>query len=684
MNEKSMFEGDWFISWLLAWLDGLNRSMMVFTNEYWWLTLSVLLFTGSLFRMVPFQMHYTHSFTQVMLIYVRKIVFFGVLLLFLYPLLMLYLFLTVPAPGFPAGARSVEVFWQWLVSLALENWTLAVNALAVGVVLNLLCSRYLYPLWSALMRKIRVRQYYDVQSDIRHEAQRFKAKDFSPKKYYKRDRTFIGLDENNQPIYVPVTTWCETNMQIIGPTRFGKGVILGTLMDQAIRRGDSLVYVDPKNDRFAPHILHQACVETGRPFYYVTLHDDGVGSWAPFAGGELRDGRTRLELSLGLELTGEAGSDFYKSQERRLLERAFAANRDIPDLYAALEKTEAFRVLAELEQWRAIRSLCPRSGEGLDVAQVLKEDAIVYVQGHLFDSVIKNATKAFIVELIQESRRLVRVRKTHLTVAVDEVSFLTSKPLTQALATSVGFNCNFILAYQSQNDLLNLEDRMLNARYVYQSINVNSQIKAVYASADQETAEWAAALSGKIVKDITKMERTEINEAGGESFEKQRMLGTQEEPYIHSNQILSLPPKVFVFFQPAKLATIGFCSCVAVNDERKLNEHLDAARRREAEMMVDETSSASVQDMPVTRESGIGTEFVEDSEKPKGISPTASPAVSPDEKEACSLENMFSREHVGMMSDDENTHLAALAHITDADDEAASLSAGDQGLHEET
>ena len=44
----------------------------------------------------------------------------------------------------------------------------------------------------------------------------------------------------------------------------------------------------------------------------------------------------------------------------------------------------------------------------------------------------------------------------------------------------------------------------------------------------------AASLSGTIVKDITKMERTEINETGGESFEKQRMLGSQEGSHIHS------------------------------------------------------------------------------------------------------------------------------------------------------
>ena len=656
---------------IFAWLDGVNVRIMQFTNVFWYPILATLLFTGSLFRMVPFQMHHTHSFTQVMLIYVRKTIFWGVVVLLFYPLVMLFLFLMVPATQAEPGARSPAVFWQWLVSLAMENWTLPVNALAVGILLNLLCSRYLYPLWSALMRKIRVRQFYDVQSDIRKETTRFKAKHFVPKKYYKKDKTFIGLDEDNQPIHVPLDTWRETNMQIIGPTRFGKGVILGTLMDQAIRRGDSLMYIDPKDDTFAPHILYQACKETGRPFYYLTLHDQGVGSWAPFAGGELRDGLNRLELSFGLELTGEAGSDFYKSQERRLLERAFAEHRDIQDLYGALEETEARRILAELAQWRSLRSLCPSAGEGFEVARALKEDAVVYVQGHLFDSVVKAATKAFIVELIQESRRLARERNTHLTVAVDEVSFLTSKPLAQALATSVGFQCNFILAYQSQNDLLNLEDRTLNPRYIYQSINVNSQLKAVYAGADQETAEWAASLSGTIVKDITKMERTEINETGGESFEKQRMLGSQEEPYIHPNQILSLPPRVFVFFQPAHLAAIGFCSYVKVKDDRELNGHLAAEAQREAALTAVEEPEP-VQDAGP----GVGSQALfEDMGKETGSRTPPSPGESG--KENVSLEKRAPKE-----PDAESVQIMGLAHLTDLDDDASSLGIGDEGLHD--
>lgn len=656
---------------ILQWLDGMNFRIMQFTNIFWWPLLATLLFTGSLFRMVPFQMHHTHSFTQVMLICVRKTVFWGVVILLFYPLIMLYVFLMVPATPPALGARSPAVFWQWLVSLARENWTFPVNASALGIILNLLASRYVYPVWSALMRKIRVRQFYDVPSDIRKEATRFKAKHFVPQKYYKTGRTFIGLDEANHPIHVPLDTWHDTNMQIIGPTRFGKGVILGTLMDQAIRRGDSLMYIDPKDDKFAPHILYQACVETGRPFYYLTLHDHGVGSWAPFAGGDLRDGLNRLELSFGLELTGEAGSDFYKSQERRLLERAFAEHRDIQDLYRVLEETEAKRILAELAQWRSLKSLCPSAGEGFEVARALREDAVVYLQGHLFDSVVKAATKAFIVELIQESRRLARERNTHLTVAVDEVSFLTSKPLAQALATSVGFQCNFILAYQSQNDLLNLEDRTLNPRYIYQSINVNSQLKAVYAGADQETAEWAASLSGTIVKDITKMERTEINETGGESFEKQRMLGSQEEPYIHPNQILSLPPRVFVFFQPAQLAAIGFCSHVGVKDERALNGHLAAEAQREAAVTAVEEPEPVQEEHP-----GVGSpDLFDDMGKEEGSRPTP----SPDERgtEHVSLEKRAPKE-----PDADGVHLIGLAHLTDLDDDSSSLGLADEGLQD--
>lgn len=122
----------------------------------------------------------------------------------------------------PVGAsRSTEEYLTWIAAVVKGGWNLGVYAVCGGVLLNLVFARYVYPVWSAVMRKIRVRQYYDVQSDIRKESSRFKAKEFLPQKYYKKGMTFIGLDEHNRPIHVPLETWHETHRQIIGPETAG-------------------------------------------------------------------------------------------------------------------------------------------------------------------------------------------------------------------------------------------------------------------------------------------------------------------------------------------------------------------------------------------------------------------------------------------------------------------------------
>ena len=135
-------------------------------------------------------------------------------------------------------------------------------------------------------------------------------------------------------------------------------------MDQAIRRGDGLFYVDPKKDHFAPQVMYQACKESGRKFYYLTLHDEGIGHWAPFAGGTERDALARLEIAFGLELTGDPGTDYYKSQELKLLQKAFMQTRSVKGLKGLMEKTDANRINAELARWSTVESLCAKRGRG--------------------------------------------------------------------------------------------------------------------------------------------------------------------------------------------------------------------------------------------------------------------------------------------------------------------------------
>lgn len=557
---------------VLNWFGQVNYSLMEWTNDFWWPVWAGIIFIGCLISMAPLSTHHEQPFYQIIFVWVRRVILWLGVILIALPFVMLYLYDMTMQNQL---ADSQQAWLSWFLNLAKQNWFIIFSSAASGWMLRFMFKRYALPAWSGVLRRLRNKQTDDSPTDIRQESSRFTAKDFLPSKHYKKNSILIGLDENNKPIHVPSDTWYETNMQVIGPTRYGKGVIMGGLMDQAIRRGDSLFYIDPKKDKFAPHVMYQACLATGRKFYYVTLHDDGIGKWAPFAGGTDRDALTRLESAFGLEFTGDPGTDYYKSQERKELEKAFQKTRNVDGLKTLMEDTEANRINAELARWSNVKSLCPKKGSGFSIEKALKEGAVVYVQGSLDDSVVKTATKIFITELIQEARRLDKDRDTHLTAVIDEVSFLASKTLAQALATAVGFRVNFVLAYQSQNDLLNIDDKTVNPKYVHQSINVNSQIKAVYGGADFETAEWAANLSGTIVKEVTKMEKTDISGTGGETWENQRTVGAQEENYINTNMVLSLPPRVCVFVQPRHLASVCFSSFVPVKDMEVLTNFLD-------------------------------------------------------------------------------------------------------------
>ena len=446
----------------------------------------------------------------------------------------------------------------------------------VAIVSKIVCSRYVLPYFSSLTRSLRNLRSKDQESDIRDEKNTTKMKSFNPKKYYKKNNIFIALNESNKPIYVPIETWRKTNMQIIGPTRYGKGVAIGVVADQVIKKGDSLIYIDPKSDEFISQIMYQASLELNRPFLYLTLHDNGIGYYSPFKGGSERDALSRLTSAFGLEMTGNAGTDYYKTIEREYLTAAFKKGRSIKSLLNTLTGNEkASRTNAEISAWSEVKTLCPsKKSSSFSIEKALLDGAIIYVQGKLDDPVVKTATKVFIREIIQESKRLVKKRTNHLTVIVDEVSFLVSKTLAEALSTTLADNVNFVLAYQSIDDLLNLDDATVNPRYINQNINVNCQLKLVYGGKDFPTAEWVAKMSGTVTKAVTRIEKTDVSHYGGEQWEDHRQISNVSENLISTNQILSLPPQVACLIQPNQLATLAYTSFVSVKDTKALPSYL--------------------------------------------------------------------------------------------------------------
>jgi hypothetical protein len=166
------------------------------------------------------------------------------------------------------------------------------------------------------------------------------------------------------------------------------------------------------------------------------------------------------------------------------------------------------------------------------------------------------------MEVIQEAKRAkVERGGIHLTFAVDELKFLISKELSDALATSLGHGVNMIVLHQSIEDLRGPEDKTLNAEAIEKSVLINCQVKVLY-KCDPETAEWGAKLSGTKMVESTRMQKMHINHFGGEVFERERSISLTEEGLIPENTLLTLSPMVGAFYTPHDLAKVVFTSPV--------------------------------------------------------------------------------------------------------------------------
>ena len=540
------------------------------TYHWFWFFVFILLLIGAVIGMTPLTHHHEHSFGQWLCIFIRRaVVWIGFTLMVWQVSNWLFYQMLDHMPA-QDSLREYLIWHQQLLVFHAKH----LGLILVGVVmLRILSMRILAPRFSRWLRQWRSVQSDETTPDITQELNRLKAKSFTPSKHYRKGKVFFGLTPKRKPLYIDRETFIETNTQIVGPTRYGKGLLLGTLMEQSILNGDTLFYIDPKNDRYAKHILYQTALKIGRPFYYISLDDDDVGSWGPFMGGTTEDAFSRLQMALGLDLKGDPGSDFYKTQELKVLRDAFLKSRRLDVLKDKFAKDSQTKAGAELAAWASYPSLCPSgNAKGFSIQKAIQDNAIVYFKGALDNRIKTLATKTFLVELLQTRRR--QSADQHLCLVVDEVSFLVSKQLKDALATSLGFGMNIICAYQSPDDLLNTDDMSLNGQALLHSVNVNSQVKMVFGGANAELAKWVSDLSGTTTKSLTRAEQTSITSEGAELWHAGRTLAPVETPYIHPNVVLTLPKRMCIAIRPGELAQPMMVAPVPVQDMSLLDHYL--------------------------------------------------------------------------------------------------------------
>jgi conjugal transfer pilus assembly protein TraD len=80
-----------------------------------------------------------------------------------------------------------------------------------------------------------------------------------------------GVEPLEMPLHRPLQNF-EGGTLLVGTTQSGKGVALANLVTQAIRRGDVVIIIDPKNSRRLKRVVQRACEDYREPDTFLEFH----------------------------------------------------------------------------------------------------------------------------------------------------------------------------------------------------------------------------------------------------------------------------------------------------------------------------------------------------------------------------------------------------------------------------
>lgn len=468
-----------------------------------------------------------------------------------------------------------------------------ITVFLVPYLIHLVYRRFITPRISAWKRKYRVSQTGDSLSDIRVEKDKYASKTFDNREYYKDDFVFMGLNQDDRPIYLSDEEFKSKNLKILGATQTGKGVIQQVLIDQAIKKGWGVWFFDQKPDDFIYSVMVQSCKDWNKHLPVILdLTGESVGSYAPFEHGLLRERLQRFNKVFGLTSKG-SDADHYKGINRQIMtflsdywdgtlqhldKLLNGKDNAVPDAKKEWIFENSINIRTKLDEWKLLPHLFPKKGEGFDIQKELENASIVYIKGRQDDDLIREVCTALLVEW---KDCIIRKKHTkHIFTLLDEAKFCISATVASALATILSKDANMALAYQERDDIKNVPDQTVDKDALKNQVETNTLITLSY-KCSFDTAEWIANNTGTIQKSTTRMEQVDTDGFGAEKWTGNRMIGSEEENLININSILSLNKRVGVFMNNEGLAQYLFTSWINVKEKVSLPSRNEAITREE-------------------------------------------------------------------------------------------------------
>lgn len=531
-------------------------------DPWWWVALCGVVFVLGAIGTGPLGSKQDAPWLELVAVATRRFAWVGALLL---PGLSAALLLAYRAP------QAAAAYKAWWSAMTWRYGAAVIASAFIGWGLRLLLLRFAAPAVSALLRRWRVEQKADGKTDIRTETGRYETRDYDPRPYFVGEGAFVGLNEAGEPVRLPWALLRETHCQVIGPTRYGKGVLIGNVLVQVIQQGWGAWYFDPKGDDHLPKVLAEQAALAGRRFYILDLVNN-VGAYAPFCGGTSDERAQRIIAAYKLE-GGGGDADYYKRAERAMLRElcdqlgASVGLKELREAFArkkvAKYKGDEKRARADtaiedgLHEWMSISSVAaPPHKRSLRVEQLLEEGAVVYVRSRTKGLTVEVA-RTLLQEVAETAIRVPpKATGKHVLVAIDEARSMISASVVDALTTVAGAGMTIMLGYQSVLDVRNTDDVRLDKDAVESAVNVNCQLKICHTAKDRQTATFVSELTGTKRVLLTQSETTTIGQFGAERWGDQRAFREDEDALISTNTISALPFRVAALVAPDRTAEL--------------------------------------------------------------------------------------------------------------------------------
>lgn len=468
-----------------------------------------------------------------------------------------------------------------------------------GIVFTTYGARKLQAKFSLLFSRFTVKSSVrrGAKTDIRYMAKELPAiPNYNPLKFINLKKgVFVGLDEQVKPIYLQnADDWYKRHFLIVGATRSGKGVAMQYLGVQSLMLGETVVFLDPKGDKYMPHIFKAQCEKQGLPYTYIDLTQDipQINLIADFTARDLKN--CLVESFSQREMGSE--SDVYRKNEQAFLEHLanFITQQNQTN---NLQNNSNIKSLAELcrdydlsryaDKYKSsvsdlnklVNLPAINAANGKSLAELISAGGCVYIVGDLLDETIKKIQRFIFCRVVQLARNhsnLIELRggeEQNITVFADELVAHVSRFVAESYTVSLGWGLKIVSAIQDLK-LLRGAPADIDPEFLKGAVFGNSQNKLFYRADDIDTADFLSDMTGKIqIEEEQKL--VTRNSLNSEKLDKQTRLTQSERNYFDRNMILNLKQFEAVFCASLAYRSTIACLCktspVKAPDSNQIN-----------------------------------------------------------------------------------------------------------------